>query len=155
RCPPVIVDMRGTFQGGATDVDARTSSQFVSAMLMPAPLWANGLKLQVTGDAARPFIEMTLRMMETWGVKTNIDGDSITIAGRQSYHARRFAVEPDASSASYFAAAAALCGGTVTLAGLSANSVQGDTALLTVLQQMGARVKWNPDSVEVTGQGQL
>src|SRR5208282_2985860 len=56
---------------------------------------------------------------------------------------------------SYFAAAAALCGGTVTLRGLSANSVQGDIALLTVLQQMGARVKWNQDSVEVTGAGQL
>jgi 3-phosphoshikimate 1-carboxyvinyltransferase len=94
-------------------------------------------------------------MMEAWGVKWNIDGDTITIPGGQAYRARRFVVEPDASSASYFAAAAALCGGTVTLQGLSANSVQGDIALLTVLQQMGARVKWNQDSVEVTGAGQL
>jgi len=155
RCPPVIADSRVPFRGGATHLDARTSSQFVSAMLMPAPLWPEGLRLQVSGDAARPFIEMTLRMMEAWGVKWNIDGDTITIPGGQAYRARRFVVEPDASSASYFAAAAALCGGTVTLQGLSANSVQGDIALLTVLQQMGARVKWNRDSVEVSGAGQL
>jgi 3-phosphoshikimate 1-carboxyvinyltransferase len=155
RCPPVIADSRTPFRGGATHVDARMSSQFVSAMLMPAPLWPEGLRLQVAGDAAKPFVEMTLRMMEAWGVKWNIDGDTITIPGGQAYRARRFVVEPDASSASYFAAAAALCGGTVILQGLSANSVQGDTALLTVLQQMGARVKWDRDAVEVTGAGQL
>ena len=155
RCPPVIADSRTTFRGGATHLDARMSSQFVSAMLMPAPIWAEGLRLQVAGEAARPFIEMTLRMMEAWGVKWNIDGDTITIPGGQAYRARRFVVEPDASSASYFAAAAALCGGSVTLHGLSANSVQGDIALLTVLQQMGARVKWNRESVEVSGAGQL
>ena len=155
RCPPVIADSRNPFRGGATHVDARMSSQFVSAMLMPAPLWPDGLRLQVAGEAARPFIDMTLRVMETWGVKLNIEGDTITIPGGQAYRARRFVVEPDASSASYFAAAAALCGGTVTLGGLSANSVQGDIAFLTVLQQMGARVKWNPESVEVSGAGQL
>ncbi|HLX38267.1 MAG TPA: hypothetical protein VKR29_10720, partial [Candidatus Binataceae bacterium] len=155
RCPPVIADSRSPFRGGATHVDARMSSQFVSAMLMPAPLWPDGLRLQISGDAARPYIEMTLRMMENWGVKWNIDGDTITIPGGQAYRARRLVVEPDASSASYFAAAAALCGGTVILKGLSANSVQGDTAFLTVLQQMGARVKWDSDAVEVTGAGQL
>lgn len=155
RCPPVIADSRNLFRGGATYVDARMSSQFVSAMLMPAPLWPDGLRLQISGDAARPFIEMTIRIMESWGVKWNIDGDTITIAGGQAYRARRFVVEPDASSASYFAAAAALCGGTVTLQDLSANSVQGDIAFLTVLQQMGARVKWNRNSVEITGAGQL
>jgi 3-phosphoshikimate 1-carboxyvinyltransferase len=155
RCPPVIADSRSAFRGGATHVDARMSSQFVSAMLIPAPLWPDGLRLQVAGDTARPFVEMTLRIMEAWGVKWNIEGDTITIPGGQAYRARRFAVEPDASSASYFAAAAALCGGTVTLSGLSSNSVQGDIAFLTVLQQMGARVKWNRDSVEVSGAGQL
>ena len=155
RCPPVIADSKTPFAGGTTRIDARTSSQFVSAMLMPAPLWREGLRLQVSGEAARPFIEMTLRMMEAWGVKWNVEADTISIPGGQAYRARRFTVEPDASSASYFAAGAALCGGTVTVPGLSSNSVQGDTALLSVLQQMGARVKWNTDSVEVTGAGQL
>jgi 3-phosphoshikimate 1-carboxyvinyltransferase len=109
----------------------------------------------VIGDAARPFIEMTLRMMEVWGARWSAEADIITIPGGQAYRARRFAVESDASSASYFAAAAALCGGAVTIRGLSSNSVQGDTRLLSVLQQMGARVTWNPDSVEVAATGAL
>ncbi len=156
NCPPVIVDMsRGRLDGGDTSVDARLSSQFVSAMLMPAPLWKAGLRLRVIGDTARPFIDMTLRLMEAWGVHGSRDGDTIVVPGGQWYRAQRFAVEPDASSASYFAAAAALVGGTVRIKGLTSNSVQGDLAFLGVLQRMGARVSWQPDFVEVTGTGQL
>jgi 3-phosphoshikimate 1-carboxyvinyltransferase len=155
RCPPVVVEARDAFRGGATYIDARTSSQFVSAMLMPAPLWPAGLRLQIGGEAARPFIDMTLRMMETWGAKWGIEADAVVIPGGQMYRARRLAIEPDASSASYFAAAAALCGGSVTIPGLSTSSVQGDVGILGVLQQMGARIKWNRDSVKVTGGGQL
>lgn len=155
RCPPVIVEARDSFRGGATYVDARTSSQFVSAMLMPAPLWPDGLRLQVSGEAARPFIDMTLRLMEAWGVRWGVEADTIVVPGGQMYRARRFVVEPDASSASYFAAAAALCGGSVTIVGLSTSSVQGDIAMLGVLQQMGARIKWNRDSVKIVGGGQL
>ncbi len=155
RCPPVVVEARAAFAGGVASVDARLSSQFVSAMLMPAALWRDGLRLQVIGEAARPFIDMTLRMMEAWGARSSVEGDVIVIPGGQSYRARRFAVEPDASGASYFAAAAALCGGSVTLRGLGRGSVQGDIHLLDVLEQMGAAVKWNADSVEVTGSGRL
>lgn len=92
RCPPVIADSKTPFAGGTTGIDARSSSQFVSAMLMPAPLWREGLRLQAAGEAARPFIEMTLRMMEAWGVKWNVEGDTISIPGGQAYRARRFTV---------------------------------------------------------------
>src|SRR5258707_1287706 len=156
HCPPVIVDAaRARFEGGETSIDARVSSQFVSAMLMPAPIWKAGLKLSVIGDAARPFIDMTLRLMEAWGTHNSVEGDQIVVPGGQWYRAQRFAVEPDASSASYFAAAAALIGGTVKIEGLSSNSVQGDLGFLGVLQRMGARVRWHPDYVEVVGTGQL
>jgi len=156
NCPPVIVDAsRARFEGGETSIDARVSSQFVSAMLMPAPLWKLGLKLRVIGDPARPFIDMTLRLMEAWGARSSVEGETITVPGAQWYRAQRFAVEPDASSASYFAAAAALVGGTVRIEGLRSNSVQGDVGFLDVLQQMGARVAWHADHVEVTGTGQL
>jgi len=156
NCPPVMVDAsRARFEGGETSIDARVSSQFVSAMLMPAPIWKSGLKLRVIGDAARPFIEMTLRLMEAWGARNSIEGDQIIVPGGQWYRAQRFAVEPDASSASYFAAAAALVGGTVRIEGLKSNSVQGDVGFLGVLQRMGARVTWHPDFVEVVGTGQL
>jgi len=156
NCPPVIVDAsRARFEGGETSIDARVSSQFVSAMLMPAPIWKAGLKLRVIGDAARPFIDMTLRLMEAWGTNNSIEGDQIVVPGAQWYRAQRFAIEPDASSASYFAAAAALIGGAVKIEGLSSNSVQGDLGFLGVLQRMGARVSWHPDYVEVVGSGQL
>jgi 3-phosphoshikimate 1-carboxyvinyltransferase len=156
RCPPVIVDTtRAAFAGGETSIDARDSSQFVSAMLMPAALWPLGLVLTMQGDAARPFIAMTLALMESWGARSSSNGDTITVPGGQSYRARRFLVEPDASAASYFAAAAALCGGSVTLERLSRDSVQGDIAFLELLERMGARVEWNKDNVIVTGTGTL
>src|SRR6202167_5449255 len=156
HCPPVIVDAsRARLVGGETSIDARVSSQFVSAMLMPAPIWKAGLKLEVIGDTARPFIDMTLRLMEAWGAHSSVEDDRIVVPGGQWYRAQRFIVEPDASSASYFAAAAALVGGTVRIEGLTSSSVQGDLGFLGVLQQMGARVVWHPDHVEVTGTGQL
>ncbi|HEY6418531.1 MAG TPA: 3-phosphoshikimate 1-carboxyvinyltransferase [Candidatus Binataceae bacterium] len=158
RCPPIVIDAdaaRERFSGGATEIDARESSQFVSALLMPAPLWRDGLTLKVAGDAARPFIAMTLNLMRAWGVRCALDGDTITVPGGQSYRAQRFAVEPDASSASYFAAAAALVNGTVTLEGLSESSIQGDTQFLGVLKRMGARVTWSKRGAEVAGTGRL
>jgi 3-phosphoshikimate 1-carboxyvinyltransferase len=156
HCPPVIVDAsRARLVGGETSIDARVSSQFVSAMLMPAPIWKAGLKLEVIGDTARPFIDMTLRLMEAWGAHSSVEDDRIVVPGGQWYRAQRFIVEPDASSASYFAAAAALVGGSVKIEGLASNSVQGDIDFLGVLQRMGARVKWYPGYVEVLGTGKL
>ncbi|HUO05883.1 MAG TPA: 3-phosphoshikimate 1-carboxyvinyltransferase [Candidatus Binataceae bacterium] len=156
NCPPVIVDAsRARFEGGETSIDARVSSQFVSAMLMPAPLWKQGLKLRVIGDAARPFIDMTLHLMEAWGAQSHAEGDILAVPGGQWYRAQRYEIESDASSAGYFAAAAALIGGTVRLEGLSSNSVQGDTKFLSVLQRMGARVNWQSGGADVTGTGDL
>jgi 3-phosphoshikimate 1-carboxyvinyltransferase len=156
NCPPVIVDAsRARFEGGETSIDARVSSQFVSAMLMPAPIWKAGLKLRVIGDTARPFIDMTLRLMEAWGAHSTVEDDMIVVPGGQWYRAQRFVVEPDASNASYFAAAAAIVGGSVRIEGLTSSSVQGDLGFLGVLQQMGARVVWHPDHVEVVGTGKL
>jgi 3-phosphoshikimate 1-carboxyvinyltransferase len=155
-CPPVIIDTTdAAFEGGETTLDASLSSQFVSALLMPAPLWPRGLKLNVVGDTARPFINMTLKLMERWGASRHVNGNVIVVPGRQRYRAMEFTVEPDASSASYFAAAAALVGGTVALARLTADSVQGDIGVLRVLERMGAHIQWNRDSIEVTGTGRL
>ncbi|MGO9452676.1 MAG: 3-phosphoshikimate 1-carboxyvinyltransferase [Candidatus Binataceae bacterium] len=156
RCPPVIVDnRRGAFSGGETSIDARNSSQFVSAMLMPAAFWPRGLKLHLLGEAGRPFIDMTLRLMEVWGARSHEDGDVITVPGGQTYEARSFMVEPDASAANYFAAAAALCGGSVTIEILGRDSVQGDIKFLEILERMGARVEWVKDGIVVTGTGKL
>jgi 3-phosphoshikimate 1-carboxyvinyltransferase len=155
-CPPVIADTaRGVFEGGETSIDARVSSQFVSALLMPAPLWPRGLTLHVQGETARPFIDMTLKLMTAWGAASTVDDHTIIVRGRQSYRAQRYTVEPDASSASYFAAAAALCGGRVRIKGLTPNSVQGDIGFLALLARMGAAIVWRNGGVEVSGTGKL
>lgn len=155
-CPPVVIEVGpGGVRGGAARIDASVSSQFVSALLMPAPLWPSGLRLEVAGEAARPFITMTLRLMERWGAGGAIEDGRIVVRGGGRYVAQDFEVEPDASGASYFAAAAALVGGTVTLQGLGADSVQGDIEFLRLLGRMGARVRWRPEGVEVSGTGRL
>jgi 3-phosphoshikimate 1-carboxyvinyltransferase len=158
RCPPIVIEPTRPCEGGAAAIDASLSSQFVSAILMPAPLWKRGLKLALTGAVARPFIEMTRALMKEFGATSTIDKlrpDSIVVPGGQRYRSRTFAVEPDASSASYFAAAAALCGGVVRIEELRADSVQGDIGFFKVLEQMGAEVKWRADGVEVRGDGRL
>ncbi|MBV8056842.1 MAG: 3-phosphoshikimate 1-carboxyvinyltransferase [Deltaproteobacteria bacterium] len=155
-CPPVVIDTASTtFAGGEVAIDASLSSQFVSALLMPAPLWPLGLKLTVDGEAARPFIDMTLALMERWGSGTSRDENRIIVRGGQRYNAAQFTVEPDATGASYFAAAAALVGGKVTIRGLTRDSVQGDLGFLQILEQMGAWIRWNSDSVDVIGSGRL
>ena len=158
-CPPIIIDTTGApFTGGTVAIDASLSSQFVSALLLPAPLWRDGLRLTISGDAARPFIEMTLRLMEAWGAASSVTGelgDLIVVTGGQRYLAKNFSIEPDATAATYYAAAAALLGGTVTIPGLTKTSVQGDTGFLAILERMGMRVTWHADAVEVTGTGRL
>jgi 3-phosphoshikimate 1-carboxyvinyltransferase len=156
-CPPILIDTPSArFAGGAVQIDASLSSQFVSALLLPSPLWRNGLRLTVSGDTARPFIAMTLRLMERWGASSKTDGEEIVVPGRQHYRAMDFSVEPDASSASYFAAAAALVGGTVMLRGLRRDSPQGDLGFLTILERMGARIEWaSAAGVTITGGGDL
>ena len=155
-CPPLVIQAREAFQGGETVVDASLSSQFVSALLLPAPVWKNGLRLKFTGSAGMPFITMTINLMERAGIKgIAADNNSIVVPGGQSYQAGCFVVEADASSASYFAAAALLCGGKVELKNLGRDSVQGDVQFLSVLKRMGARVNWRRGSVVVEGPAQF
>jgi 3-phosphoshikimate 1-carboxyvinyltransferase len=155
-CPPIIIERPASpMAGGEVSIDASQSSQFVSAMLMPAPLWRDGLKLHPSGDAARPFIEMTLRLMDQWGARSGIKDGVIVVPGGQRYRAMNFTVEPDATGASYFAAAAALVGGTITVEGIGRNSVQGDAGFFSILERMGAEVEWGADWVRIGGSGRL
>jgi 3-phosphoshikimate 1-carboxyvinyltransferase len=155
-CPPIVIEnLSGPCAGGEITIDATLSSQFASALLMPAPLWTNGLTLTVEGEAARPFIDMTLNLMNRWGAESQRERDRIIVAGGQRYQPCEFIVEPDATAASYFAAAAALVSGKITIRGLWRNSVQGDVTFLQILEHMGARVGWNSDGAEIIGSGQL
>ncbi|MDQ3814837.1 MAG: 3-phosphoshikimate 1-carboxyvinyltransferase, partial [Armatimonadota bacterium] len=153
---PIVMRSHG-FKGGHVTMRASSSSQLLSALLMVAPLSRDGLDITLSGElASQPYIEMTLRMMEQWGVQVEHENfRRFVIAGGQSYRAQTYAIEPDASGASYFFAAAAVTGGRVRVPGLGRHALQGDTAFVDVLEKMGCAVEKTESSIEVRGTDRL
>ncbi len=138
-------------------VDASSSSQFLSGLLIAAPTFSGETEIERTGDlVSRPYIELTIDTMASFGatVESNADLTNFRIKP-QPYQPARCQIEPDASAASYFFAAAAVTGGTVRINGLSPNSVQGDVGFVQILEQMGASVTTGSDFIEVSGTGTL
>jgi len=149
--PPVTVRSHG-LPGGTTTVSGTISSQFLSGLLMAAPAAEADVTIHVKGDlVSRPYVEMTLGVMREFGVAVDAIDDSGFLVRPQTYRAVDYTIEPDASAASYFLAAAAITQGSVTVAGLSRNSLQGDVRFAGVLEQMGCVVEWGTDSVTVHG----
>lgn len=152
-CPPVQVHATG-LPAGRTVVRGGRSSQYLSALLLVAPYAAGDVEIVVEDELiARPYIDMTLGVMAQFGVDVERDGyRRFRVAGRRCYRAvADYAIEPDASSAHYFLAAAAICGGDVTVAGVGTASLQGDIGFVDVLERMGARVERRPESLTVHG----
>ncbi|UCE85414.1 MAG: 3-phosphoshikimate 1-carboxyvinyltransferase [Deltaproteobacteria bacterium] len=154
-CPPVRTG-GGGLRGGAALVDARRSSQYVSALLMVAPYASRDVTLSLEEGicVSRPYVELTLAVMDAFGACAgwNAEGGLHVEAGRH-YGPRRYRIEPDASSAAYGFAAAAIAGGTVVVEGLPADSRQPDVRFLDVLEKMGCEVTRNEDGdVAVRGQ---
>jgi 3-phosphoshikimate 1-carboxyvinyltransferase len=140
--------------GGPVELDAGISSQFATALLMAGPLMKNGLQLSVSSIVSAPYIAMTAAIMRDFGVQVSQDGNVFSVPG-QGYLAQDYPIEPDASTSSYFFAAAALTGNTVTVNGLGSDSLQGDLQFVRVLQDMGADVEIDQGQVRVTGTGRL
>lgn len=152
-CPPVIVNANG-LSGGTISVRGDVSSQYLSALLMVAPLAKSDVRITIEGDLVSwPYVDMTMRMMRQFGVEVHCkDKREFHIPGNQKYRAQTFAIEPDASSASYFAAAAAICGGRVQLQGLNYDdSCQGDVRFVDLLEKMGCEIERGMDGVTVHG----
>lgn len=149
--PPLTIGARG-LRGGRATMSAEQSSQFVSAVLMAAPYARNDVMLHLAGEiVSEPYIRMTVQMMEDFGVSVLADRARYIVPALQTYKARDYRIEPDASAASYFFAAAALTGGRVTVEGLGSRSLQGDIGFVNVLQQMGCQVEQDEQSTTVTG----
>ncbi|HLA85957.1 MAG TPA: 3-phosphoshikimate 1-carboxyvinyltransferase, partial [Thermoguttaceae bacterium] len=151
-CPPVVVHANG-IDGGTAQVSGTISSQYLSGLLMAAVGASGPVELVVEGGlVSEPYVKMTLAVMRSFGaaVETPSPGRFL-VPAPQRYSACRYAVEPDASAASYFFAAAAVTGGRVTVEGLSRDSLQGDVALCDCLAQMGCRVEYGPDAITVAG----
>jgi len=152
---PVTVVAPGGLSGGALDVPGDTSSQYLSGLLLAAPYTRGGLRLRVTTPlVGRPFVDMTVDVMAAFGVDINVQDAAFAVpAGR--YRATDYRVEPDASAASYFLAAAAICGGRVTVEGLGGDSRQGDARFAELLGAMGADVSRSAAGTTVVGGGPL
>jgi 3-phosphoshikimate 1-carboxyvinyltransferase len=148
--------------GGKVDIPGSTSSQFISAILMASPLAQRRVEVRVTGElVSRPYIDLTIQGMRDFGARVfaddrRADGQPVfeVVPGRP-YRGREYIIEGDASTASYFYAAAAVTGATVRVEGVGKESPQGDARCADVLAAMGCRVKKERDAVTVAGGGLL
>ncbi|MFI8370783.1 3-phosphoshikimate 1-carboxyvinyltransferase [Streptomyces sp. NPDC085466] len=151
---PLAVHAAGV-KGGALTLDAGQSSQYLTALLMLGPLTAEGLDITVTDLVSEPYVEITLAMMRSFGAEVTRDGRTYRVAPT-GYRAARYPIEPDASTAGYFFAAAALQPGReVTVPGLGTGALQGDLAFVDVLRRMGAEVEVTADATTVRSTGTL
>jgi 3-phosphoshikimate 1-carboxyvinyltransferase len=151
--PPVKIKGKA-LKGSTVSIDGSISSQFLTAILMIAPLLKTDTTIEIEGElVSKPYIDITLNIMSRFGVDVqNNDYKSFTVIGNQSYQSvEKYMVEGDASSASYFLAAGAIKGGEVTVHGVGKLSVQGDKYFADVLEKMGAEVTWGDESITVAG----
>ncbi len=153
-CAPVIVK-GGGMRGGRASIRGDVSSQFVSSLLISSPMAEIDTALKVADAVSRPYIEMTLRLAEHFGVKIRKKGYSeFEIASGQEYSAADFAVPADFSSASFIVAAVALVGGRATIENLDASLPQGDARITEIARRMGARVTQERSSLVVSSDGE-
>ena len=152
-CPPVTIKP-GPLKGGTCKIKGNLSSQYISAILMAAPYaCTSDVTINIDGNlVSRKYVDMTLALMKHFGVCVeNNSYENFIIKRNQQYTAKEYYVEADASSASYFFAAAAITGGTVKIEGLGHNSIQGDICFVDLLEKMGCEVKKGDDFIELHG----
>jgi 3-phosphoshikimate 1-carboxyvinyltransferase len=145
----------GGIPGGKARVSASKSSQFISGLLMAAPYAQAPVTLHPVGRKEWPYVGITVALMRAFGVEVNEAANGRFTVAPALYSSREYEVEPDASGASYFMAAAAVTGGRVRIPGLGASSPQGDLRFAGVLRDMGCRVEIASDFVEVQGPDHL
>lgn len=151
--PPLRIDANG-ITGTDVTMAGDKSSQYFTGLLMAAPYARNGMTIRVEGElVSQPYIDITADVMSAFGVEAEIDEDyrQFRVAPGQSYQGQVYHIEPDASNASYFFAAAAVTGGEVRIEGLGIESLQGDLDFVYVLEQMGATVHVGDSETIVRG----
>jgi len=151
-CPPVEI-RGGEILGGRLTLNCKISSQFLSALLLIAPYTNNGIEINVIeGPVSRPYVDMTVEVMERLGVVIERDGyNRFRVKGGQTYRSGSYSVEPDCSQAGYFWAAAAITGAGIKVKGTTLNSSQGDVRFTEVLEAMGCTISHEADGIRVAG----
>lgn len=150
-CPPIKIFANG-LEGGKTNIPGNISSQFLSALLMVAPYANDKLEINVTTELnSKPYVDMTLGVMSDFGVNICREGYCNFVIHPDKYKTPGlYAIEPDASAASYFFAMPAILGGSVCIENLTRKSKQGDVAFVDVLSKMGCVVVENENSIMVS-----
>ncbi|MEU2024738.1 3-phosphoshikimate 1-carboxyvinyltransferase [Streptomyces sp. NPDC016469] len=153
---PLRIEAAG-IKGGELTLDAGQSSQYLTALLMLGPLTGTGLRITVTDLVSAPYIKITVAMMRSFGAQVTRSGPGGTVFTVEpgGYRATTYSVEPDASTASYFFAAAALTGREITVPGLGEGALQGDLRFTDVLRRMGADVTMKDGATTVRSTGTL
>lgn len=152
--PPLKISGTG-LKGGNIQIDGSVSSQFLTAFLMSAPMASEDTTIEIIGElVSKPYIKITLQIMSDFGIEVDNENgkyQKFTIKGGQVYTAPgTYLVEGDASSASYFLAAAAIGGGAVKVTGIGRKSVQGDIQFADALEAMGANIEWGDDYIKAS-----
>lgn len=151
-CPPVTIRSAG-LRGGSTTIAGGTSSQFASGLALAAPCTPLGMNLSFAGTiVSLPYLAMTRRVMADFGGRCEVVDERTWRIPSGGYRACDYEIEPDASAASYFAAAAAITGGRVRVDGLSRRSMQGDIAFCDALGRMGCVIEWHDGDDRGRGQ---
>lgn len=155
-CPPLRINANG-IDGGHTVLPEGKSSQYLSSLLLVAPYAKNTAFLQVQGEVySKPYVAMTLAVMKSFGVEVEAADDFTSFKiDSQTYKPCDYQIEGDASSASYFFAAAAITGGRVKVTNISTPSLQGDAVLVDMFEKMGCQVERSPMGITLTGPKQL
>ena len=151
--PPLLIEPADRLSTDRVSIKADVSSQFLSGLLMAAPLIApdHGLRISVEGRLiSEPYVELTLSLMKQFDVSVGRAGNDYLVPRAPYRSPGRFVVESDASSASYFLALGAIAGGPVRVDGVGKDSVQGDVRFADVLADMGAQVDFGADHIEVS-----
>jgi len=151
-CPPIRIASDGIL-GGAVALPGDASSQFFSALLLSGPYAQEDVEITVKGDlVSKPYVDVTIDVMAAFGVRVERQGYTrFSVSAGQQYQPRDYTVQGDASSASYFWAAAAITGRTVTTRNIHPEGRQGDIRLLEVFEAMGCVVNREMDRVTVAG----
>ena len=151
-CPPLDIRSEG-LKGGRATVGGETSSQFLSSLLLSAPAATGDVEILVRGEmASKPYVEITLEMMRTFGVTVERDGyRRFRVPKGAAYVAGEHAIESDGASANYFLAMAAATGGRAKVLGIGSRSKQGEVQFVKILERMGCAVAWGEDWIEVQG----
>jgi len=153
--PPVTIEADG-LPGGLLEISGEVSSQFVSALLIAAPLSKSEVRIVLPGEpVSKPYIDLTLAMMKDFGVEAARKGyTEFTVQPGRYLSPGDYRIEGDASAATYFLAAGSLPGsGPVTVKGISKNSIQGDIRFSELLEKMGAVIEYGENSITAKGPG--